>query len=122
MTAPGMTTVCAVAARTASDVWVTGYDPDGLSDSGTIAHWDGQKWTVTKPVGAHGWCSLAYAANGDLWAAVKSGDSEGGVVHHLSGGTWTTVPATYGGDVRTVAFDATGTLWAGGDDGALLHR
>jgi hypothetical protein len=100
------------------DVWVA-----GLSDSGTLMHWNGSAWTEV-PSATSGYLEALWGpAPDDVWAV-------GVPVQHWDGSEWTDlsadVPACISAPVGITFYAAHGTaaddLWLGGLAGRLVHR
>lgn len=109
----------AVAARTASDVWATGYG-DGRAE---LEHWDGASWTLTPTPDVHGYFDDVFALSAkDAWAVGNEihGRTRRTLIEHWDGSTWTR-QASDPPDVKgsrylySVSADSPSDAWAVGD-------
>jgi hypothetical protein len=83
----------AVAADSATDVWVTGvyFDPVTSADQPFTAHWNGTTWTsVPVPANQAELFGLTAVSSGDAWAVGETGGNP--VTENWDGSTWRVVP------------------------------
>jgi hypothetical protein len=109
---PGMgsTTLFAVLARGANDVWVTGPIPNKET-----AHWNGSRWTPFKTNNSV-FLSLSALSATDMWGVGQ------GKVGHWDGVAWAT-DKPFGEDVGLFSVSTTaGHAWIVGDHGLVAHR
>jgi hypothetical protein len=106
-----------------NDVWAVG-------DFGTLAHWDGARWTDTLPAGNAAFldshASAWGAAPDDLWAV-----GDGGAISHWDGARWTQIQYgtfPYYPFLKKVHGSSAADVWAAGlssdgkNTGVILHR
>lgn len=115
------TWACSQAAGTATlrDAWGTSFnDIWAVGDQGTLAHWDGSKWTVqASPVGP------AIALNAVLGRGAKDAWAVGemGTVLRYDGTSWSRVSVPTTDTLNGLWQDVGGDLWAVGDNGVSLR-
>ncbi|MFO0579846.1 MAG: hypothetical protein U1A78_38220 [Polyangia bacterium] len=111
---------CSQSAGTSAlrDVWGTAFsDIWAVGDKGTLAHWDGSKWTlVTSPAGPTIGLNAVLGRDAkDAWAV-----GEMGTVLRYDGTTWSRVPVPITGTLNGLWQDLGGDVWAVGDNGVSL--
>lgn len=115
----GTGSLSAIAARSATDVWVVGsYSPRRHVTSAFSLHYDGVSWRVVPmPAGTQVWSVTTVAAN-DAWAV---GQTTSGTVQpvaeHWDGTAWSVVASptvAAGAYLRSVSARASGDVWAVG--------
>jgi hypothetical protein len=104
-----ITVLYGVWAASDSDVWAAGV-------SGTIAHYDGAKWTKVGSYGVNTFYSVWGSGPGDVWFA---GDF--GLVRHWNGSTVEPVTLPEVAHYRRVTGTGPSDVWALGNDGKSFH-
>ena len=111
---------CPQAAGTSTlrDSWGTAFgDIWAVGDKGTLAHWDGSKWTlVSSPAGATiGLNAVLGRSAKEAWAV-----GEMGTVLRYDGTSWSRVSVPITDTLNGLWQDAGGDVWAVGDNGVAL--
>jgi hypothetical protein len=123
---PADTTVSfqAIKAVSATDVWAVGGTDSSSASSlpGTIGHWTGSSWQVTKITPTSGseteLTSLYVKSANEIWAAGQTCTTVGGsncrgYVTRYNGTSWTEVPVPSGtAGIEEIAAGPSGEVWA----------
>ena len=137
------TTLNAISARSATDIWATGYTQSGKGTAGNsytlTMHYNGTSWSIVpspNPAVRSAINGVRQQLNGvveisanDAWAVGNTVDTVSGsfqpngpIAMHWNGTAWSlaTVPAGVTTRLAAVGANSSGTVWADGD-GAILR-
>jgi len=137
------TTLNAISARSATDIWATGYTQSGKGTAGNsytlTMHYNGTSWSIVpspNPAVRSAINGVRQQLNGvveisanDAWAVGNTVDTVSGsfqpngpIAMHWNGTAWSlaTVPAGVTTRLAAVSANSSGTVWADGD-GAILR-
>ncbi len=94
----------------ADDVWVT-------SVGGTVAHWDGSKWSPPRTTDTTQILQSVWGSGReDVWAV-----GEGGAIVHWDGSRWLASTSNTSSRLESVWGTASNNVWAIGDNGTIVH-
>ncbi|HJZ84263.1 MAG TPA: hypothetical protein VKN99_03790 [Polyangia bacterium] len=91
-----------------NDVWAVGL--------GTLAHWNGTRWTIVEAHSGLWHYGVWGSAGDDVWVV-----GAGGRITHFTGGTWSPVASPTSEDLHGVWGSAANDVWAVGGQGTILH-
>jgi hypothetical protein len=119
-----VSTLQAVAAVSATNVWAVGYAADLATFRSTtlVMRWNGAQWTIVpspNPAGASApnrLHDLAVVSANDIWAVGEQGYPQRALILRWNGVSWTNVPNTCGGPLRAISALSATALWAVGDN------
>jgi hypothetical protein len=118
---PGLGSLKAVSASSASDVWAVGAAQVGSASRTLIEHFDGTAWSVIpspSPDGADQLSAVTAISAADAWAAGTSalpGQSNRTLLEHWDGVSWSVVPTPDQGQAfEGVAASSSQDVWAVG--------
>jgi hypothetical protein len=95
----GLGPVGAVAGRSSSDVWATGYSVSGTTSSTLVEHWNGSTWALTpspSPGSApftNPLLGVTALARPNAWALGFYDDAQKTLVEHWDGSRWVLTPS-----------------------------